>query len=170
MPLPIWQKRSTAHYCTAAPVHIPDYVYQSLRDTIGGKNNNLKEQQSYRPHARRVLDLGFSMMPTSRESCTQGLAHYRGVESDSQLNVLDSLPSTQYPARIPTDCGRDKSCYNSSVFQLGPISQPKNLGAWACESVTTCQVVAGKFKVRPSLRRNLSMVRRTIWSNNNRPK
>lgn len=138
MSLPIWQKGSTAHYCTAAPVHIPDYVYLSLRDTIGGKNNNLKEQQSYRPQARCFLDLGFSVMPTSRESCTQGLAHYRGwVESDSQLNVLDSLPSTQYPARIPTDCGRDKGCWNSSVFSL---VQSPNLKTWAHEHVKVWQL------------------------------
>lgn len=85
--------------------------------------------QSYRPQARRSLDWGFSVMPTRRECCTQGLADHRGwVESDAQLNGLDSLPSTQYPARIPTDCDGDKGCWNGSNFMLGLVSQPEKLG------------------------------------------
>lgn len=68
-----------------------------------------------------------------------GIADDRGWgESDAQLNVLDSLPSARFPARIPTDCGGDKGspcCWNGSVFQLCPDSQPENLGTWGCENI-----------------------------------
>lgn len=54
-----------------------------------------------------------------------GITDDRGwVESDAQMNVLDSLPSTQYPVRIPTDCSGDKGC---CVLQLGPVSQLEEL-------------------------------------------
>lgn len=81
-----------------------------------------------------------------------GFADDRGwVESDAQLDVLDSLPSTRYPVRIPAACGGDKSsacCWNGSVFQLCPVFHPKKLVTWGCENMKCDNLlVARKLKL-----------------------
>lgn len=114
--LPILQKRSTAHYCTAAPVHITDYVCWSLTDTVFGKTADVAAKRHQAGHS---LDLGSSLMSGAMNITYRDCRRSALLESGAQLNVLDSLPNTQYPVHIPMDCSRNNGspyCLNSSVF------------------------------------------------------